>query len=145
MPRQNDEVSTMKFSTRVKAATLILLTVALLNGMKGLKDTVDTYSNVHGMEQVALYVERFAPVKPMLPPGEVVGYISDEPQTDDFVRRYFLTRFALSPVELDAKAQHSVVVGDFIDPGNASKAIAQLGLTVEKDFGKGVVLLRRKP
>jgi hypothetical protein len=135
----------MKISTRVKAAALILLSVALFNGMKGLKDRVDTYSEVHGIEQVALYVDRFTPVKPMLPPGEVVGYISDEPQTDDFVRRFFLTRFALSPVELDAKAQHRVVLGDFIDPRNTPKAAAQLGLTVEKDFGKGVVLLRRNP
>jgi hypothetical protein len=96
-------------------------------------------------KQAAVVIDehRFAELRTLLPPRGVIGYLSDTNGSQASVRRYYVTQYSLVPLVVAPDANYELVVANF----SSASAIAGLanahGLTVEKDFGNGVALLRR--
>jgi hypothetical protein len=83
--------------------------------------------------------QRFAAIKLALPDRGVIGYIGagDPDGTAD----YYLAQYALAPRVIDRSSSHPLVVGNF---SQGPPKILPPGLTVVKDFGKGVLLFSNK-
>ncbi len=89
--------------------------------------------------------ERLKPAAAVLPRFGVVGYLSDEDSfTTAGMRRYYLTQYALAPLVVSRSAQGEFVLGNFKDPSKAVELARQSGLSVEHDFGGGLMIFRRK-
>jgi hypothetical protein len=93
-------------------------------------------------------LERFAPLLPLMPPGENAGYISDLPSSDFAGKTMFLSaQYALAPrilLQEPSSQKTGAVVGVFSKPQDYAGAGSAMGLTLVKDVGNGVVLYRRK-
>lgn len=97
---------------------------------------------------------RFSQVSTALPSATVVGYLTDRPgfvessEPADYqpwsLDSLMFVRFGLLPLILAPNSQQAIVVGDFKDPAAASALIQEKGFRVVKDFGNGVLLLRRE-
>jgi hypothetical protein len=92
------------------------------------------------MDEVSAYEARYAELRSMLPRYGVVGYVSDRA---DVVEAYYLAQYALSPVVVAHSADDDLVVGNFFDPSMAATILTSGHLEVVKDFGDGLMLLRR--
>jgi hypothetical protein len=102
-------------------------------------------------DEISTYERRFAELRTMLPPRGVVGYLGHPAPTGAtprdsnaaallHFRRYLLAQYTLSPLLLIESTEPELVVGNF-DPGVGMPRTA--GLRVVRDFGDGLVLLRR--
>jgi hypothetical protein len=85
---------------------------------------------------------RFRPLRQLLPPRAVVGYVSDAASADgrEEFRRYILAQYALAPVIVIDNATFELVVGDF-ECVACRRNLS--GLTPIWDGGEGVVLFAR--
>ena len=105
-------------------------------------------------DEITLYEARFAPLRAALPAGVRVGYVADrlpERAEDDAelgrraFQRLVLAQYALLPaIVLPDTTDAPFVVGDFEAPGGPDSAAAR-GLTLVRDLGDGVLLLRTGP
>jgi hypothetical protein len=94
----------------------------------------------HGAaDPLAAYESRFAELRRWLPPFGAVGYVSDRPD----VRELYLTQYSLAPVVVDPSGHRELIVGNFFDAGLGAQLVERGGLVV-RDFGEGLVLLRRR-
>jgi hypothetical protein len=102
-------------------------------------------------DDISANERRFAALRPLLPAHGLVGYLSDPelagatPRDSNAAalhqfRRYLLAQYALAPALLVKGTEPELVVGNF-DPGTTPTAPA--GLRIVRDFGDGLVLLRR--
>jgi hypothetical protein len=118
---------------------VLLMAVLALGTILGYRSVAQSQATVVVDER------RFAALRSLLPPRGIVGYLSDTSGSKESVRRYYLTQYSLAPVVVAPDSNREQVVANF----SSSSAIAALadtrGLTVEKDFGNGVALLRRRP
>jgi hypothetical protein len=87
---------------------------------------------------------RLLELRKSLPASTHVGYVTDDRPwvSDASTERFFLTQYVLAPVVVVPESTHEWVVGNFRDVRTAS---VPRDLRVERDFGEGVVLFRRKP
>lgn len=105
-------------------------------------------------DETTRYEGRFRELRTVLPPRVRVGYVADRlpaGAADDpalarlAFKRYVLTQYALLPaIVLPDTAGSGLVVGDFEAPGGRDSAAAR-GLTLIRDLGQGVLLLRTSP
>jgi hypothetical protein len=89
---------------------------------------------------VGAYERRFDAIRPFLPQRGMVGYLSDRMDAGE---QYYLTQYALAPLLVAWSPEHMVVVGNFFDPRSGPILAHQHGLVVVRDFGQGLLLLRR--
>jgi hypothetical protein len=89
--------------------------------------------------------QRFASLRAVLPPRGIVGYLSDTGGNQDSLRRYYLTQYSLAPVVVAPDANRELVIANFSSPSAIATLADAQGLSVEKDFGNGVALLKRRP
>ncbi len=88
---------------------------------------------------------RFGELKRILPSRGVLGYLSNlSPTGDEGVGRWYAAQYSLAPVQLAPGLDCEMVVGDFSDPSIGTALAANHGLEIVRDFGQGVMLLRRK-
>jgi hypothetical protein len=92
---------------------------------------------------VVIDEQRFAELRTVLPPRGIVGYLSDTSGSKESVRRYYLTQYSLAPVVVAPDANRELVVANFSSASAIVRLAGAQGLTVEKNFGNGVALLRR--
>ena len=83
--------------------------------------------------------QRFAALKARLPARGVIGYIGET--GDSATPDYYLTQYALVPLDVDLSPNHSLVVGNF--PSSPPLGIPQ-NLHLLEDFGQGVMLFAAK-
>jgi len=84
--------------------------------------------------------KRFEAVKHELPPGEMVGYVSDL----GFTPGIFLpAQYALVPSPFVDNPPHGWVIGNFSKPLNYAEYGKAHGLTFIKEFDGGVILFRK--
>ena len=123
---------------RVGVGLVLLMAVLAMGTQLGYRSVLQKQAAVVIDEQ------RFAELRTLLPPRGVIGYLSDTSGSQASVRRYYLTQYSLVPLVVAPDSDHERVVANF----SSASAIAGLanahGLTVEKDFGNGVALLRRR-
>jgi hypothetical protein len=95
------------------------------------------------------YESRFAAIRPHVPLDRAVGYVTN-PTPDGRgghffdSRGYYLARYVLSPVHLVWETPAEFAIGDFHDDRLVADALNRSGYLVERDFGSGVMLLRRR-
>lgn len=91
---------------------------------------------------VSQYERRFDGIRPLLPKRGEVGYLSDRMEVNE---QYYLAQYTLAPLTLKLSPDRDIVVGNFFDPRVGPALARQHGLVVVRDFGKGLLLLRRGP
>ena len=92
---------------------------------------------------VVIDEQRFTELRTLLPARGIVGYLSDTSGSQESVRRYYLTQYSLAPVVVAPDANRELVVANFSSASSIVRLADAQGLTVEKNFGNGVALLRR--
>jgi fermentation-respiration switch protein FrsA (DUF1100 family) len=123
----------------VRAAVVLLVSLATLSGLRFLVDIAMLARDTHGPDDVTLYEHRFDVLRPMLPRQGTVGYVTDRPEA---AREFFLTQYALAPLIVVAHARAPLVIGNFFDPDAGPAVAAAHGLALLRDFGDGVALFR---
>jgi len=95
-----------------------------------------------GRFEEAVYDARLAPLKAMLPPDAIVGYVTDE-DTDVLhrVKYFYLTQYDLSPVLVERGKGQPYVIGGYFDIHNPRRT-ETTGLALVKDFSEGIGLYR---
>jgi hypothetical protein len=94
--------------------------------------------------EVSKQLVRFEGVRAMLPEDTVMGYLTDlEHGTLKADAMFGEAQYALAPRILQRGAGYDWVLGNFAGPIPFTPTGDQRGLRVERDFGAGVVLLRR--
>jgi hypothetical protein len=136
--------------TRTRIALLVVLLYAAASTAKWAHRGVEWPARA-AQDEVSAYERRFAELRTMLPPRGVVGYLGHPEPTGAtprdsnaaallHFRRYLLAQYTLSPLLLIESTEPEFVVGNF-DPGTGRPTT--VGLRVVRDFGDGLVLLRR--
>jgi hypothetical protein len=92
--------------------------------------------------------DRLAALKSEIPPNSVLGYYSDVPFRD---RRagvaFFAVLYTLAPhlvVADPVQPEPELVVGNFLRRPDLGRLEREQGLRLVKDYGRGVMLLRRE-
>lgn len=89
-----------------------------------------------------LYLARFEDVKSALPQRGVVCYMPNPDGSFEAKKHYFLAQYALAPLVLRPSADCDTLLADF-PAGPAPDFILSQQFVLLKDFGNGVLLLRR--
>ncbi len=132
----------MKYPARVKAATLLVLAIAIYSAGSLLKATNDMRVKRKGMPDEITFTERrFQALKPVLPTDSRIGYVTDMP---NIIRRYYTMRYVLSPVWVLRREDCPTAVGNFGKLENIYPMAREKGFVVERNLGGGVVLLRKR-
>ena len=92
---------------------------------------------------IAMDANRFRSLRENLPARGVVGYLSDTTEGLEGNRAYYLTQYYLAPVVVARDLAHELVIANLASPTVVAGAAAANDLTVMRDFGNGVALLRR--
>lgn len=137
---------------RARAGIALVLLYAAASGVAWIR-LAATAPGQPASDEISSYERRFVNLRAALPARGVVGYVGDpdpEGGTPDqreansllHFKRYLLAQYALAPLVLIESTEPEVVVGNF-DPG--SRPSLPTGFQIERDFGNGLVLLRRAP
>jgi hypothetical protein len=87
---------------------------------------------------------RFDELKKSLPPSGVVGYLSDlDLGGNEGSAAWYTAEYSLVPLRLSPECDCESVIGNFTDSSVAPVVAKSRGLAIVRDFGRGVVLLRR--
>ena len=127
-----------EYPARVRLAMLLVVFLSLIS-LGRLGQWTDFHFNGTGRDGITEYEQRFARLKEVFTSTGVVGYISD---AEPYDIGFFLAQYALTPVTIDPKHQHPLMVGNFrdkaVDQGNPANG----NLVLLRDFGNGVKLFR---
>jgi hypothetical protein len=85
--------------------------------------------------------KRYAGLVDSLPPGGVVGYVLDEPDSAEAIRSYYLAQYVLAPCVLVRGEEQQLVLVD--DPPNHEDRPSMAGRRLLRDLGNGVRLFGR--
>ena len=124
----------------------MLILFVLFANTKYLKQEFEFRKDLIGQDSITLYEQRFEDLKKELPVHGIVGYITNKRCKEvlhnvDTASYYYLTQYALSPIIIDNNPDRDLVVGNF-DNNHFYKMLKNRELV--KDFGRGVLLLKRK-
>jgi hypothetical protein len=119
---------------------LVVVSLAFASDWRHVRGLLAARTQMGESDTVSRYERRYTELRTLLPRRGVVGYLSDRM---DAREQYYLTQYALVPVVVDRSPDHPTVVGNFFEPGLGPSLARQHGLIVVRDFGKGLLLLRR--
>jgi hypothetical protein len=141
-----DQMKLMRAAQIIALAALVFLT---LTNIYELKQLIGTPSAANE-DDVGPYVQRLERVRPLLPDSGRIGYITDvpveniplSPHSETLKKRYALTQYALAPRALRPGTDEAIIIGSF--SSSATAAVATKELTVIRDLGDGLMLLRKQ-
>ncbi len=124
---------------------LLLVAIALLN-ISELKRITGSFPGA-SKDGAFLQDQRLQQLREMLPKAGQVGYVSDAPPFDsvkypEVVTKYYMTQYALAPLVVSPGAEGEFIIGNFHNTSLVANQTA--GLKLVKDFGGGLMLLRKK-
>ncbi len=95
------------------------------------------------------YENRFENLKKALPSRGVVGYMTDrEPleisQDVIALAAYYLIQYSLAPLIVVNSLEHNLIIGNFYETEVDGKILEDKGLILVKDFGDGIMLIKRQ-
>lgn len=136
--------------TRAGVALLLVLLYAGASTIRSLQHVAEWPASP-AQDEITAYERRFDQLRSELPPHGVVGYLGHPEPTGAtpqeanaaallHFRRYLLAQYTLAPVLLIESTDPELIVGNFY-PGALPPPPA--GFRIVKDFGRGLVLLRR--
>jgi hypothetical protein len=122
-----------------------LIAIALINEYE-LKLRVGSFLP-YPIDDGALDIKRLERLRPLLPRAGRVGYVSDFPGLNtgtnpNAVTKFSRVRYALVPFVVHIGTEEEFIVVDFADASSAASQIK--GFAVIKDFGDGLMLLRKR-
>jgi hypothetical protein len=127
------------------AAALALVSAWGAGGRNDLRTSYWAWLKRSQPDAVTQTEQRLRPASAALPRHGVVGYLSDEDSyTTPGMRRYYLTQYALAPLVVSRSARKEFVLGNFKEPSMAGELARENGLSLERDFGGGLMVFRRK-
>jgi hypothetical protein len=85
---------------------------------------------------------RFAGLAEELPPGGVVGYVTNDPDSPDAIRAYYLAQYVLAPCVIVRGDEPDLVLVDDRPDGEGRPAVG--GGRLRRDLGNGVRLYVRE-
>jgi hypothetical protein len=95
--------------------------------------------------QTAAQAARLADLRAALPQDAVLGYLTDlEPGSVAASASFNIAQYALAPRLLRQDAEQPELFGNFSRPADFAAVGRRHGLRIERDFGAGVVLLRKE-
>ncbi len=95
--------------------------------------------------RVADQAARFEEFRVSVPDGATLGYLTDVPADGILASSMFFgAQYALAPRLLQKGDSYNLVLGNFAKPADFRLVGSQHGLSLERDFGNGVVLFRRE-
>jgi hypothetical protein len=108
-----------------------------------LENAVRDFPGKLSSDKITLYEKRFGELKKELARKRVVGYFSeDPPDSREYLRNYYLTQYALSPVIVLPELNRDLVVGNFSKLAAPPQVVKQKDLYLLRDYGNGVFLYR---
>ena len=137
--------------TRARLALVVILVYAGVSTIRWLHRGFQRSARPTAQDEISNYEQRFAELRKVLPAHGVVGYLGHpEPRGSTprdsnaaallHFRRYLLAQYTLAPLLLIESTEPEFVVGNF----DRDAAIPEpTGLRLVRDFGGGLVLLRR--
>lgn len=137
----------MSYVIRVKIGVLLILFAALFSNLTLFKDAAAGYCKSGRINGISGYEKRFEGIRKYLPQRGVVGYIGEADVVDirfagQETAKYYLAQYAVAPTIVEYAAARDLVIGNFEPGADSSGVIHEKGLTVIKDFGNGVMLLK---
>jgi hypothetical protein len=89
--------------------------------------------------------ERFAGARPIIPPNAIAGYITDlEPGTVLWGAAFNGAQYVLAPRLLEEGVKRDWVLVNYAQPADFNSIAQQNGLRIERDFGNGVLVMRKE-
>jgi hypothetical protein len=122
------------------AASLLALVAVFLSGQL-LVYSIGRWATSSHVDAVSRHEARLRSLRAVLPARGEVGYVASGA---DPVGRLYLAQYALAPVVLRPGAERELVVVDADDAMPAARLAASGRFDVVRDFGAGLVLLRRR-
>lgn len=137
------------YTNRIKVF-ILLFTLLLLNSI--FQTVSNTIGHVNGIQDfTSLYIRRFEEIKKLITINNyaTVGYISNKNVTNllsdfEYARQLYLTQYALAPVLVVNSLDKNITVGNFETASSKEISSRIKDFIVIKDFGNGVMLLRKK-
>jgi hypothetical protein len=130
------------FSSHLAAVGVIL--ILLVACAASVLEASLPFSHGRRMDAISFDQLRFESVKRALPAHGVIGYLSDSDPFDEGTGDYYTTEYSLAPLQVSRGSDHDLVIGNFRDLYAAAALIRQNRLAIVRDFGSGVLLLRRE-
>jgi len=128
------------YEQRWKAAAWLVVALAAISAV------VLIYQEGGGAatDAVSLNEARFAELAHSLSPHDTLGYLSDIGGSNMTSNGpYFMAQYAVAPALLDPGTSHNLILGNFSTPAAIDAALQANGLLVVRDFGNGVLLMKK--
>jgi hypothetical protein len=131
--------------TNISRGAAVLAVFCMLSSASLLRRTLSGREKPQGSE-LAAFKQRMSPLRGVLPPDAIVGYVSDlaPDPTLRSVLELRMTQYTLVPVMVEDGPNYAYVIGNFHGPIPARSPEMQQ-LTILKDFGDGIFLFRGRP
>jgi hypothetical protein len=138
-------ISEVLANSRLKSGSVAVAAVLCLWGtVEFLAFELNYQQKYRDQFEVSKQLVRFEGVRAMLPEDAVMGYLTDlEHGTPKFYAMFGEAQYTLAPRILQWGSRYDWVLGNFAGPIPFPPTGDRRGLRVERDFGAGVVLLRR--
>jgi hypothetical protein len=126
-----------------KAGVLLAAALALW-GVLGYFGSEGAYQKLHrDPYRIAAEATRLETFREAVASNAILGYLTDVPLGNEASDGMFLAaQYTLAPRILQRETKHPHVLGNFTRPVDFAAAGRPYGLTLERDFGNGVVLYR---
>jgi hypothetical protein len=128
------------------AAFIFLIVFCLYHNLNLVRNSTSNYVNRAIPDPITAFERRFELLKARLSNQGIrkVGYITDMPEVADWFTEYFRTQYALAPVVVENSTDCRFVVANLHDPSTITRIIREQHITLEENYGEGVLLLARK-
>jgi hypothetical protein len=129
---------------RVQVGIGVLILFVLVTNIVLVKDAHRRLLESKDRDPIMLYEKRYAELRQVLKPRGVVGYFTDAgPESEGYVRNFYLTQYELAPVIVTTDTDRQWVVGNFWQSAEIPAVALNGHLYLWKDFGNGVALFQR--
>lgn len=139
------DVAAVPHVTRIRTLMLTLLVLnAFCTNLTHSRYNLNLLRHVVGEDDITAGEGRFEELRKVLPARATVGYVNDRADETEAAEAFVIARYALAPNIVVRGTWPELTVGDFRRPGAGTETLAGLDLIVVRDFGNGVMLLRRE-
>jgi hypothetical protein len=138
------------WSGRVKLAIVLVLLYAAATSLARAREIYHAFRSP-ATDDITRYEQRMLALRDALPPGGIVGYVTDPPLEDtstarvavdlhDRFKAYVLAQYVLAPRVMVGDTAREWVVGNYREDRIAPSLP---GYHIVREFGRGLVLYRR--
>jgi hypothetical protein len=129
---------------RVRIGVIVLMVCALVRCVWQVVDVVVTDAPAARYPTIVAEYDgpHYAGLVEVLPAREVAGYITDDPDSAEAARSYFLSQYVLAPCVLVQEEEGKLILVD--DPPDHAPRPSMAGRRLLRDLGNGVRLFGLK-